>query len=67
MRLVILSLCLLGFVGCGQEKAPVAAPETSQTLLTCPVCEQRFEAFGCEGMAPKIRPVALDQMVRRYA
>ena len=31
------------------------------------ICEQRFEAFGCEGMAPKIRPVALDQMVRRYA
>jgi fructose-bisphosphate aldolase class II len=30
------------------------------------ICAQRFEAFGCAGMAPKIRPVPLDDMVRRY-
>ncbi|GAB4038641.1 MAG: fructose-bisphosphate aldolase class II [Rubrivivax sp.] len=30
------------------------------------ICEQRFEAFGCAGMAPRIRPVPLEDMVRRY-
>ena len=30
------------------------------------ICEQRFQAFGCAGMAAKIRPVPLDDMVRRY-
>jgi fructose-bisphosphate aldolase class II len=30
------------------------------------ICSQRFEAFGCAGMAPKIRPIPLDDMVRRY-
>jgi fructose-bisphosphate aldolase class II len=44
------------------RKALAAAKKAARAI-----CEQRFEAFGCEGMAPKIRPVALDQMVRRYA
>jgi fructose-bisphosphate aldolase class II len=30
------------------------------------ICEQRFEAFGCAGMAPRIRPVPLESMVKRY-
>jgi fructose-bisphosphate aldolase class II len=30
------------------------------------ICKLRFEAFGCAGMAPLIRPVGLDSMVRRY-
>ncbi|MFM2058488.1 MAG: hypothetical protein RLY71_2873 [Pseudomonadota bacterium] len=30
------------------------------------ICEARFKAFGCEGMAAKIKPVALDAMVQRY-
>ncbi|HSN93212.1 MAG TPA: class II fructose-bisphosphate aldolase [Anaeromyxobacteraceae bacterium] len=30
------------------------------------VCKERFEAFGCAGMAPRIRPVALDRMAERY-
>ena len=31
------------------------------------ICEARFKAFGCEGQAAKIKPVALDHMVARYA
>jgi fructose-bisphosphate aldolase class II len=30
------------------------------------ICKARFEAFGCAGQATKIKPVALDDMVRRY-
>ena len=30
------------------------------------ICQLRFEAFGCAGQAPNIKPVALDTMVRRY-
>lgn len=31
------------------------------------VCKDRFEAFGCAGMASKITPVSLEQMFSRYA
>ena len=31
------------------------------------ICEARFKAFGCEGQAAKIKPLALDLMVQRYA
>ena len=31
------------------------------------VCIERFEAFGCAGMAPKIKPIALEVAARRYA
>jgi fructose-bisphosphate aldolase class II len=30
------------------------------------ICEARFKAFGCEGQAAKMKPVALDAMVPRY-
>ena len=30
------------------------------------VCKARFEAFGCAGMASKIRPVSLDKIAARY-
>ena len=30
------------------------------------VCKARFEAFGCAGMASKIKPVALDKIAARY-
>ena len=30
------------------------------------ICKARFEAFGCAGMAARIKPIALDDMVRRY-
>ncbi len=30
------------------------------------ICEQRFEAFGCAGMASRMKPIALESMVRRY-
>ena len=30
------------------------------------ICKARFEAFGCAAMAARIKPVALDDMVRRY-
>jgi fructose-bisphosphate aldolase class II len=30
------------------------------------ICEQRFEAFGCAGMASRLKPVPLEAMVRRY-
>ena len=31
------------------------------------VCKLRFEAFGCAGMAPKIKPIGLEAAARRYA
>jgi fructose-bisphosphate aldolase class II len=30
------------------------------------ICKARFEAFGCAGQAAKIKPVPLDDMIRRY-
>jgi fructose-bisphosphate aldolase class II len=30
------------------------------------ICKARFEAFGCAGQAPKIKPVALEAMAERY-
>ncbi len=30
------------------------------------LCEERFAAFGCEGMAERIRPVPLEAMAQRY-
>jgi fructose-bisphosphate aldolase class II len=31
------------------------------------ICKDRFEAFGCAGMASKIRPIDFDKMARTYA
>jgi fructose-bisphosphate aldolase class II len=31
------------------------------------LCKERFEAFGCAGQAPRIKPVPLDKMADRYA
>ena len=31
------------------------------------ICRQRFDAFGCAGQAPKIKPVPLEQMAKRYS
>jgi fructose-bisphosphate aldolase class II len=31
------------------------------------VCKERFEAFGCAGQAPRIKPVPLERMAARYA
>ncbi len=31
------------------------------------LCRERFEAFGCAGQAPRIRPLPLEAMARRYA
>jgi fructose-bisphosphate aldolase class II len=31
------------------------------------VCKARFEAFGCAGQAPRIKPVPLEKMAMRYA
>jgi fructose-bisphosphate aldolase class II len=30
------------------------------------VCKARYEAFGCAGMAAKIKPISLEKMVPRY-
>jgi fructose-bisphosphate aldolase class II len=30
------------------------------------ICKARYEAFGCAGMASKIKPITLDQMHNRY-
>jgi fructose-bisphosphate aldolase class II len=30
------------------------------------ICRARFEAFGCAGQAPRIKPVPLERMARRY-
>jgi fructose-bisphosphate aldolase, class II len=31
------------------------------------ICKQRFLEFGCEGQAPKIKPIALSDVAKRYA
>lgn len=31
------------------------------------LCKSRFEAFGCAGQAPRIKPVPLERMALRYA
>lgn len=31
------------------------------------LCKQRFEAFGCAGQAPRIKPIPLEKMASRYA
>jgi len=31
------------------------------------ICKARYEAFGCAGMASKIKPVSLETMAQRYA
>ncbi|KPF50208.1 fructose-1,6-bisphosphate aldolase [beta proteobacterium AAP121] len=43
------------------RKALAAAKKAARGL-----CKLRFEAFGCAGMAARIRPVPLDAMVQRY-
>jgi len=30
------------------------------------ICKARFEAFGCAGQAPKIKPIPLEMLARRY-
>jgi fructose-bisphosphate aldolase class II len=30
------------------------------------ICKARFEAFGCAGMAPKIKPIPLEAIAKRY-
>jgi len=30
------------------------------------ICKLRYEAFGCAGMAPKIKPLTLEKMAERY-
>jgi fructose-bisphosphate aldolase class II len=30
------------------------------------ICKARFEAFGCAGMAPKLKPLGLEAMAARY-
>jgi len=30
------------------------------------ICRQRFEAFGCAGQAPRVKPIPLEKMARRY-
>ena len=36
------------------------------TAAAMGLCKERFEAFGCAGQAPRIRPVSLEAMARRY-
>ncbi|MDX9768451.1 MAG: class II fructose-bisphosphate aldolase [Ectothiorhodospiraceae bacterium] len=31
------------------------------------ICKARYEAFGCAGMASKLKPVSLEVMMKRYA
>jgi fructose-bisphosphate aldolase class II len=30
------------------------------------ICKARYEAFGCAGMANKIKPISLEAMANRY-
>jgi fructose-bisphosphate aldolase class II len=31
------------------------------------ICKTRFEAFGCAGQAPRIKPTSLDRLAEQYA
>jgi fructose-bisphosphate aldolase class II len=44
------------------RKALVAAKNAARGIV-----KARFEAFGCAGMASKIKPVSLETMAKRYA
>lgn len=39
---------------------------TASTLAMKEICKARFEAFGCAGYAPNIKPISLDKMTARY-
>lgn len=39
--------------------------ETTKAMQS--ICEARYEAFGCVGQAPKIKPITLEDMAKRYA
>ena len=43
------------------RKALQAATKAARGIV-----EARFKAFGCEGQAAKIKPIALDDMVKKY-
>jgi len=43
------------------RKALAAARKAAQGI-----CQLRFEAFGCAGHASKIKPIAMDDMAKRY-
>jgi fructose-bisphosphate aldolase class II len=43
------------------RKALIEARKAAQGI-----CRERFEAFGCAGHAARIKPVPLDDMVKRY-
>ncbi len=43
------------------RKALIAARQAARG-----VCKARFEAFGCAGQADRIKPIALEAMVKRY-
>ena len=38
----------------------------ASTKAMMEICKARYEAFGCAGMASKIKPVSLEAMVKRY-
>jgi fructose-bisphosphate aldolase class II len=44
------------------RKALVAAKNAARGIV-----KARFEAFGCAGMASRIKPISLDEMATRYA
>ena len=44
------------------RKALIAARKAARGI-----CKLRFEAFGCAGHAARIKPVALEAMVKRYS
>ncbi len=31
------------------------------------ICKARFEAFGCDGQAPRIKPISLDRLAEQYS
>ncbi len=39
--------------------------EASKAMMG--ICKARYEAFGCVGMADKIKPTSLEEMFKRYA
>ena len=43
------------------RKALLAAKKAARGI-----CKQRFEAFGCAGQAPRIKPLPLEAMAKRY-
>ncbi len=65
IRLAMTGAMRKSFAQSRSEFDPRAALKAA-TAAAKGVCVERFEAFGCAGQAPRIKPLPLDAMAKRY-